>query len=64
MVGSTITVPIISLLVPCCLLLAIGTPALDKIHPLAHPSDPSSVSQDLSVKFTLEKSNFMYIKYF
>ena len=33
---------------------------LDKIHPLAHLSGPSNVTQDLFVKITLEMSIFKY----
>ena len=33
---------------------------LDKIHPLVQPLGPSNVTQDSSMKITLEKSIFMY----
>ena len=48
---------IITLPSPGCLLLATGA---SKIHSLAHPSGPSNVPQDLSVKITTEKLIFMY----
>ena len=45
---------------PCCFLLATGTSELDKIHSFAHPSDPSNVNWDMSMKITSEKSIFIY----
>ena len=60
MVWSTISVHIITLLPPCCILLAKGMSELDKIYPLANPSSLSNITRDLSVMFTLEKSIFMY----
>ena len=57
-VWLTIPVPIIPPMLPCCLLLHIGTSELNKTHLLTHPSGSSNVSRDSSVKITLEKSIF------
>ena len=57
-VWSTIPVYIITLLPPCCLLLATGKSELNNIHPLAQPSN---VTQNPSVKITIEKSILRYI---
>ena len=45
---------------PCWFLSATGMSELDKIYRLAHPSGPSYIPRDLSVKMTLEKSIFTY----
>ena len=60
MVWLTIPAHTITQLPPCCFLLARGMSELDKIHPLAYPSGPSNVTQDLPVKIIL-KCQFLYI---
>ena len=57
---STIPGHIITLQPPCCLLLVRDTSELDKIHHLAHPSGPLNITQNSSMKITLEKSIFMF----
>ena len=60
MICSTISTHILTPSSPYNLLLATGATELDKIHLLAHPSGPSNVIRDFSLKITLEKSMFMY----
>ena len=60
MAWLTIPANIISLPFPYCFLLATSISELDEIHPLVHPSGPSTVTWDSSVKITLEKSIFIY----
>ena len=52
MVWSTIPIYIISLPLPCCLLLVTGMSEFNRIHLLAHSPSPSNVTQNWSVKIT------------
>ena len=58
---SIILVHIITLPPSWCLLLAKGMKKLDQFYSLVHPSSPSKVTWDFSIKMTTAKSIFMYL---